>query len=150
MHKEPFFQCPVVVYSDRVMIRNDSIGKGRFGATRGSRGQRSHKGLDLLSAEGSPITASKCGRVLFAGIDKGYGWYIEILHPDGRTSRYAHLSRLLAAVGDWVSSGQRIGICGKSGNADEAKIQPHLHFEIRENDIAVDPLRLLDPRIRFI
>ena len=147
---EPFYRCPVAVYSNRALIRNDSIGKGHFGASRGSRGQRLHKGLDLLSAEGNPIFASKSGRVRFAGIDKGYGWYAEIFHPDGRTSCYAHLSRLFVFSGDWVSAGQKIGICGKSGNADDPRIQPHLHFEIRERGQALDPLKQLDPRLRYV
>ncbi len=150
LRAEPFYRCPVVVYSDRALIRNDSFGKGRFGASRGSRGQRSHQGVDLLSGVGNPIMAAKSGRVRFAGIDKGYGWYVELLHFDGRISRYAHLSRLFTSTGDWVLSGQKIGTCGKSGNADDPRIQPHLHFEIREKDKSSDPLKQLDPGLKII
>ncbi len=148
--REPFYRCPVTVYSDRVLIRNDSYGKGRFGTSRGNRGQRSHKGVDLLSGVGNPIMAAKSGRVRFSGIDKGYGWYVELLHVDGRISRYAHLSRLFISTGDWVVSGQKIGTCGKSGNADDPRIQPHLHFEIRENNLPIDPLKQLEPSLRVV
>src|SRR5690349_18314918 len=91
---EPFYLCPVPVVSGRALIRNDAFGKGRFGATRGNKGQRRHKGIDLLTKVGNPIKASKSGRVIVSGMDKGYGQWVEVLHPDGRTSRYAHLNRL--------------------------------------------------------
>lgn len=129
------------------MIRNDAHGKGYFGAPRGDRGQRSHKGVDLLSRVGNPILASKSGRVSFAGIDKGYGWYVILRHPDGFTTRYAHMSRLFVSPGDWVSLGQKLGLCGKSGNADDPRIQPHLHFEIRQGEMALDPLKKFDPNL---
>ena len=147
LRNEPYFFCPVTLYSDRAMIRNDAYGKGRFGASRGSRGQRSHKGVDLLSRVDNPILAAKSGRVAFAGIDKGYGWYVELRHPDGLATRYAHMSRLFVSAGQWVMHGQKIGLCGKSGNADDPKIQPHLHFEIRQGDTALDPLKKLDPKL---
>ena len=139
-----------MVYSDRVLIRNDAFGKGRFGATRGSRGQRMHKGLDLLTPEGNPILAAKSGRVAYAGIDKGYGWFIELRHADGRLTRYAHLSRIFVSAGEWVAVGQKIGICGKSGNADDPRIRPHLHFEIREGEKPLDPQKLFDPALTVV
>lgn len=129
------------------MIRNDVFGKGRFGALRGSRGQRLHKGVDLLVRVGNPVTSSKTGRVSVAGLEKGYGWYVELRHPDGRLTRYAHLSKVLVSRGEWVLAGQKIGQAGKSGNAHAPKIHPHLHFEIREGEKALDPVRLMDPAI---
>jgi murein DD-endopeptidase MepM/ murein hydrolase activator NlpD len=60
--QEPHFLCPVPVVSGRVLIRNDSFGKGKFGSTRGNKGQRTHKGVDLLVKVGSPVKSSKSGR----------------------------------------------------------------------------------------
>ena len=96
---------------------------------------------------GHPVTASKSGRVSFAGIDKGYGWYAELRHPDGRLTRYAHLSGVAVSEGEWVNVGQKLGLAGKSGNADDPKILPHLHFEVRESGRAVDPLGFFDPSL---
>jgi len=148
LRTEPYYHCPVPALSDRVLIRNDAFGKGRFGASRGSKGQRSHKGVDLLVKVGNPISAAKSGRVSFAGTDKGYGWYVELQHPDGRKTRYAHLGRLAVSLGDWVGAGQGIGEAGKSGNAQDPRIRPHLHFEIREGERALDPLKMMEPTLR--
>ncbi len=90
--KEPFFSPPVEPISSSLRIRSDSYGKGYFGASRN--GGRVHKGIDLLSPVGKPVLAAKSGRVLFSGEDTGYGNYIELGHPDGLTSRYAHLLSL--------------------------------------------------------
>lgn len=129
-----------------VHIRNDGYGKGYFGASRN--GGRLHKGIDLATPVGQPVTASKSGRVLFSGDSQGYGLCVEVLHPDGLSTRYAHLSELDAEVGDWVMRDQRIGKSGKSGNAANPRITPHLHFEIRYKDTALNPTaNLLDPSI---
>ena len=143
---EPYFQIPVVVFSSQALLRNDVFGKGAFGVSRN--GGRSHKGIDLLTRVGNPIFASKSGRVVYAGGGNGYGLYVEILHPDETGTRYAHLSQIHTLSGDWVSAGQSIGLSGKTGNAADPKILPHLHFEIRKNGQAIDPLAdQLDPSI---
>ena len=145
---EPYFRCPVPVFSDRVLVRSDPFGKGSFGALRGKRNERRHEGIDLLVGVGNPVFASKSGRVAFAGIGKGYGWYVELAHPDGRSTRYAHLSSLSVSPGQWVFAGQKLGLAGKSGNADAPRILPHLHFEILQNGRALDPMNgLLDPAL---
>jgi len=147
---EPYFQYPVVVFSRQALLRNDALGNGAFGVSRGVGGQRSHQGVDLLTRVGNPIFASKSGRVTYAGDDPGYGRYVEILHPDGTSTRYAHLSELGAFQGEWVSVGRPIGLSGKTGNAQNPHILPHLHFEIRENGQAADPLAgRLDPSIQL-
>ncbi len=145
--KEPFFDSPVLTRLDNTLIvRSDSNGKGAFAASRN--GKRVHKGIDFLSLVGEPVFASKSGRVIFAGEDKGYGNVIEILHPDGLASRYAHLSRVEVGLGDWVRQRAVIGRVGKTGNADDPKILPHLHFEIRFEGGALNPTRgLLDPSL---
>lgn len=147
--KEPYFGYPVSAAADgSVRLRNDDYGDGYFGASRN--GGRRHEGIDFLAASGDPIYASKSGRVTHSAFEKGYGQYIELFHPDGLYTRYAHLSQLLLREGDWVKNGQVIGLAGKSGNARNAKILPHLHFEIRDNKQALDPTKgLLDPAIQL-
>lgn len=94
-----------------------------------------------------PIYASKSGRIAFAGEGKGYGKYVEIAHPDGRSTRYAHLSELCCQRGDWVALGRVIGVSGKTGNASNRHIRPHLHFEIRHLGKSVNPAGLMDPAV---
>ena len=147
---EPFFNCPILSTSQTVRIRADSYGKGYFGASRN--GGRVHEGIDLVYEVGNPIFASKSGRIIFAGnTGKGYGQYIEILHPRGLKSRYAHLSSINISEGDWVTQNQIIGKCGKTGNASHTKITPHLHFEIREvgSNKPLDPKQLFSPSIQL-
>ncbi len=146
---EPFFSCPLKAVSNTVRLRNDSYGSGRFGASRN--GGRFHEGIDLVTAIGEPVFSSKSGRVTWvtlAGENKGYGRYVELLHPDGYRTRYAHLSAIQVREGEWVVKNQMIGVSGKTGNADHASVTPHLHFEIRNKQTAVNPTNgLLDPSI---
>lgn len=143
--KEPYYKAPVYSKDPFLTLRNDAFGKGFFGASRD--GGRTHKGIDILARVGQPVLAAKSGRVFFAGLDKGYGLYIEIYHPDGLRTRYAHLSRIDVETGDWVSPGGVIGTCGKTGNASDLRIKPHLHFEILSPLGAVNPgSGLLDPQ----
>ncbi len=143
---EPFFLCPLKAPSNTVSLRNDSYGGGRFGASRN--GRRIHEGIDLVAAVGEPVFSSKSGRVTVAGENKGYGRYVELLHPDGYRTRYAHLSAIQAREGEWVAKNQMIGASGKTGNAGYVSITPHLHFEIRNEQTAVNPAQgLLDPSV---
>ena len=143
---EPYFLCPVKVASNTARFRHDSYGGGRFGASRN--GRRMHEGIDLAAAIGAPVFSSKSGRVAWAGEGKGYGKYVELLHPDGHRTRYAHLSAIQVREGAWVVQNQIIGASGKTGNADHTRIKPHLHFEIRNKHTAVNPTSgLLDPSI---
>lgn len=134
------FQSPLSARQMRV--RSDSYGKGHFGAPRN--GGRKHEGLDLLAPEGAAIVAPKSGRVLRAGYEKGYGLFTEIRHANQVTTRYAHLSVLHVRRGDWVKQNRVLGLSGRSGNAKNPSIKPHLHFEIRLNDTPQDPRPLLD------
>jgi murein DD-endopeptidase MepM/ murein hydrolase activator NlpD len=142
--EEPFYTLPVLSPGGGVPIRSDSYGKGYFGAQRNN--GRIHKGIDITIPVGQPVTAAKSGRVVVAGVDKGYGNWIEVLHPDGLNSRYAHLQKLMVSPGQWVSVNQLIGYSGKTGNAINPHIVPHLHFEIRYKDHALNPFDgLLNP-----
>lgn len=146
---EPTFSNPLSTTSRALSLRSDCYGKGFFGASRN--GGRKHMGIDLSAPIGNSVFAAKSGRVTFAGEEKnGYGKYVEILHPDTRTSCYAHLSELNVQTGDWASKNRLIGSSGNSGNAKNSRISPHLHFEIRRKNQAVDPGPLLDPTIQIL
>lgn len=97
-----------------------------------------HQGIDIGAPTGTPIYAAAGGQVIFSGWMGGYGNLILIDHLDGRVTAYAHQSRL-AVGGGSVSRGQLIGYVGSTGDSTG----PHLHFEVRVNGRAVDPLPLL-------
>lgn len=145
-YSEPHFSSPIFGSYTSLSLRSDSYGKGYFGASRN--GGRAHKGIDLAVPVGEPIVAARSGRVIFSGEEKGYGKTIEIKHPDGLISCYAHLSGLDAAQDGWVERGQLIGRSGKTGNAAHPSIKPHLHFEIKSQGQSVNPMSgFLDPAI---
>lgn len=99
-----------------------------------------HAGLDFKGAMGSPIFAAADGRVTFAGWKSGYGQTIEITHGNGMLTRYAHLSRIGVKIGQPVEAGATIGGLGNTGRSTG----PHLHFEVRINDRAVNPRPFLE------
>ncbi len=97
--------------------------------------RRMHGGVDLPAKAGADVLAAQGGEVVRSGSRGGYGLMIELKHPGGTTTRYAHLSRLDVQVGDTVRRGVRIGAVGATGSATG----PHLHFEVRENGQPTDP-----------
>jgi murein DD-endopeptidase MepM/ murein hydrolase activator NlpD len=117
--------------------------RGVFTSPYGWRWGRMHKGIDIANSVGTPILAVQSGRVTFAGwSDGGYGYLVEITHPDGSLSLYAHQSRILVQVGEEVSQGQQIGQMGSTGRSTG----PHLHFEIHAPGLgAINPMQLLRP-----
>jgi murein DD-endopeptidase MepM/ murein hydrolase activator NlpD len=96
-----------------------------------------HKGVDFRAAEGSDVQSAGAGRVTFAGNLPGYGTTVVVEHANGLSTRYAHLSELLVNTGDQVADRQSIGRAGQSGKATAA----HLHFEVLEDGVPVDPFR---------
>lgn len=104
-----------------------------------------HAGIDFRSDVGAPVRSTGEGRVITAGPASGYGNMIEIDHGQGITSRYGHLSRILVSVGDNVSTGQEIGEAGSTGRSTG----PHLHYEVRRNGNAIDPMRFVDAGIKL-
>jgi murein DD-endopeptidase MepM/ murein hydrolase activator NlpD len=111
-----------------------------FGAPRGG---RRHSGVDIGAPPGSPVRAVDAGRVVYSGSTlSGYGKTIIIDHGGDVQSLYAHGSELLVREGSWVERGQPIARIGRSGNAST----DHCHFEVRQGDIAVDPLPFLNRR----
>lgn len=99
-----------------------------------------HAGLDFRGPIGAPIYAAAKGRISFAGVKQGYGSCIEIDHGNGLMTRYAHMSRLSARVGQRVAAGEVIGAIGSTGRSTG----PHLHFEVRIHDRAVNPRPFLE------
>lgn len=114
----------------------------RFGArsapTRGA--STNHKGVDWATPIGTTVVASNAGTVVHAGWASGYGYAVYINHSDGRQTRYGHLSKVLVKVGQTVSQGERIALSGNTGRSTG----PHVHFEIRINGNAVNPLQYLN------
>ena len=99
---------------------------------------RLHEGVDIGAGYGSPIVAAASGTVIYAGYMGGYGNLIVIDHGGGISTAYAHQSGF-AVSGGSVSQGQTIGYVGCTGRC----FGPHLHFEVRVNGGAVDPLGYL-------
>ena len=98
-----------------------------------------HKGVDLAAPLGTPVTAIKSGKVVFAGGMRGYGNVVILQHGATVRSVYAHLSSISVAKDERVSARQVIGLSGQSGNASG----PHLHFEIQRWGREEDPVMLL-------
>ena len=95
-----------------------------------------HPGIDIGVPIGTSVSATSGGTVITAGWQSGYGNVVYIQHPGGLVSRYGHLSRILVKTGQSVSQGQKIALSGNTGNSTG----PHLHFEMRMNGVAVNPL----------
>ncbi|WP_279325454.1 peptidoglycan DD-metalloendopeptidase family protein [Clostridium sp. D53t1_180928_C8] len=98
-----------------------------------------HKGIDYAGNYGDPIKASKSGVVEYSGWISGYGKTIILGHGNGVQTLYPHAQTLKVSVGDTVSQGDVIAEVGSTGNSTG----PHLHFEIRINGEAVDPLNYI-------
>ena len=119
------FTCPYVraVYS-------------KFGYRRGRR----HQGVDLPLPVGTPVKVAFDGRVRAAMYSKGYGNLVVVRHENGLETYYGHLSKRLVEPGDWVHSGDVIGLGGSTGRSTG----PHLHFETRYRGFAFDPQWIID------
>ena len=102
----------------------------------GLRWGRMHEGVDIGCAYGTSNRASAAGTVIFAGWHGGYGNLVVVDHGNGLATAYAHGSAIVVEVGQSVSQGQTVSLVGSTGNSSG----PHLHFEVRVNGSAVDPL----------
>ncbi len=105
----------------------------------GIRWGRMHEGIDITASIGTPIWAAAAGTVIHAGWLGGYGNLVVVDHGDGLATAYAHASSILVSVGQSVAQGETIALVGSTGNSSG----PHLHFEVRVNGVAVDPLLYL-------
>ena len=103
----------------------------------GMRWGRLHEGIDIAaSTTGTPIWAAAAGTVIHAGWLGGYGNLVVVDHGNGLATAYAHASAILVGVGQQVAQGESVALVGSTGNSSG----PHLHFEVRVNGAAVDPL----------
>ena len=139
------FLCPIE-YKKGIVIRNDDYGNGDFGARRS--GNRRHNGIDLYAEIGTDIRAVSFARVAEVGFHKGLGNYIELHHQGDLVTIYGHLQQVSVRQGQLVAQKQVIGKTGKTGNANHPKILPHVHFEIRKDNVPIDPTELLEQKIR--
>lgn len=112
-----------------------------FGDTRYVNGALNgrHGGVDFPAPEGTPVTATNAGKVLYAGFLKLTGNTVCIEHGLGLKSWYYHMSALSVAAGDMVSTGQEVGRVGTTG----ASTGPHLHFAFTVNGVFVNPWTIL-------
>ena len=113
----------------------DGVVTGRFGRRWG----RQHKGIDIGAPAGTTIYAAERGRVVFSDRHGGYGNLVVIEHDDDIVTGYAHNSRNLGREGASVRRGQPVAAVGDTGRATG----PHLHFEVRRGDDAVNPMPFL-------
>lgn len=115
--------------------------KGVLTSPYGWRWGRMHKGVDIAGPVGTPIVAAADGVVTYAGWNSGgYGYLVEVQHPDGSLTLYAHNNRVLVQVGQQVAQGQQISEMGSTGYSTG----PHLHFEIHPSGKgAVNPMAYL-------
>ena len=101
---------------------------------------RRHQGIDFSSVVGTPIKASTAGTVIYSNNTiKGYGYLVILRHSEELVTVYAHNQVNLVEEGAWVEKGQIIGKVGQTGRTSG----PHLHFEIRKSNKAIDPLLFL-------
>ncbi len=121
-----------------IRIRYDGYGSGNFGARRhGS----THKGVDILAAQGTPIMAAKSGWAFKGKDEDGYGNYVRIYHAGDLMTLYAHMEKVNFRWVKRVRQGDVIGYVGTSGNARYEGMRPHVHMEVRLKGEAIDPMR---------
>ncbi|MEQ9637771.1 MAG: M23 family metallopeptidase [Devosia marina] len=94
-----------------------------------------HSGIDFPAPSGTPVRSAGSGVVTFVGWKGDYGNVVEITHLSGLISRYPHLSKALVQEGDRVDADMEIALVGSTGRSTG----PHLHFELRDQNGAVDP-----------
>ena len=104
-----------------------------------TRGKAFHAGIDFPAPSGTTVLSAGYGKVVFVGRKSGYGNIVEVSHGANLITRYAHLSAFLVKEGQVVSTGTPIARVGSTGRSTG----PHLHFEVRRKDSAVDPARYL-------
>ena len=98
-----------------------------------------HTGVDWAAPVGAPVRAIMDAEVVFAGPRGGYGNMVELKHRDGTVTRYAHLDRIEARVGQRIGKGEQLGTVGSTGQSTG----PHLHFEVRRDGQAINPTAYL-------
>lgn len=128
-------------YEQKPTIASQATVGSVFGVRRDpfTRRAKFHSGVDIKARMGDPVGASQRGVVEFAGWYFGYGYLIIVHHGGGVRTHYAHLSSFDVGVGARVERGTIIGRAGSTGRATS----PHLHYEVRVDGIALNPLQPL-------
>lgn len=99
-----------------------------------------HAGLDFAAPTGTVVRSAGAGKVTFVGQRAGYGKLVEVTHANGLITRYGHLSAYIARQGETVETGTPIAKVGSTGRSTG----PHLHFEVRKGNVAIDPKPYID------
>ncbi len=133
----------------RALAQNDALENGalrfawplhgRLTSRFGWRRSRMHEGVDIAARSGTPVRAAEAGRVIYASRLGGYGNVVVVRHGGRYETVYAHNRRFRVPNGTRVAKGDVIAEVGATGNASA----PHLHFEVRRDDAARDPLLFL-------
>lgn len=116
--------------------------QGVISSPYGERWGKMHEGIDIAVPEGTPVIAAECGRVIYAGDGGTYGNLVRIDHGYGIVTAYAHLGTINVKAGQSVGANTQIALSGNTGRSTG----PHLHFEIVNNDMPVDPNLYLKKR----
>jgi murein DD-endopeptidase MepM/ murein hydrolase activator NlpD len=112
---------------------------GPMSSTFGPRWGTFHYGIDIAAGYGNAVRATHAGTVVTAGWYGGYGYAVIIDHGNGLTTRYGHNSKVLVSVGERVKAGDQIANVGNTGDSTG----PHVHFEVRMDGVAVNPVPFL-------
>lgn len=104
-----------------------------------------HSGIDFRFAPGEKVRPTAAGKVITAGWTGGYGNMVEVDHGNGISTRYGHMSQILVKVGDTVDRGDVIGLAGSTGRSTGT----HLHYEVRQNGRAVDPMYFMNAGLKL-
>ncbi len=122
------------------------INQGRITSRFGPRGGVCHDGIDIGAPLGTSVQAADKGKVAFSGVRGSYGKVVIIQHSKGYRTLYAHLKRIYVKKNQRVKRGQRIAKVGSTGRSTG----PHLHFEVRKNGKALDPMSFLSRKTRIV
>jgi len=125
-----------------VAVGSSSTARSGYGFSwplRGRLTSRLHDGIDIAAARGTSILSARDGKVIYSDRLSGYGNVIIVEHTGGFASVYAHNDRNFARKGQRVRRGQKIASVGSTGRATG----PHLHFEVRKDNVARNPLYYL-------
>ena len=104
-----------------------------------------HSGIDFRFAPGEKVRPTAPGKVINAGWTGGYGNMVEVDHGNGISTRYGHMSQILVKTGDTVDRGDVIGLAGSTGRSTGT----HLHYEVRQNGRAVDPMYFMNAGLKL-
>ena len=105
-------------------------------------GNAGHRGTDIPAPEGTPILAAHSGTVLVSGWNNSYGNQVLLDNGAGLSTRYAHMTQAAVTAGEAVTAGQVIGYVGSTGDSTGN----HLHFEVMQNGVRVNPMDMVSVR----